>query len=144
MRVINFQKLCPNAISPTKGTIRSGWWDIYSIENVTIPLSCTRIIRTGLRIQIPTGYKMTIDQKSGLAAKGIVPLGGRIDEDYRGEWKVILANIAHHHDFHILSGQKIAQISIERDETKDFDFQEIESIDTTTSRGEGGFGSTGA
>lgn len=105
------------------------------------PLERT-IIKTGLHIALPIGYEAQIRPRSGLAAKfGITVLNapGTIDADYRGEIGVILANISNL-EFTINDGDRVAQMVIAKYEhTK---WEEVNVLDET-SRGAGGFGSTG-
>lgn len=100
------------------------------------------IIKTGLHIALPEGYEAQIRPRSGLAAKhGITVLNspGTIDADYRGEIGVILVNISQD-DFEITNGMRIAQMVIAKFEQANF--KRVVRLDET-SRGEGGFGSTG-
>jgi len=100
------------------------------------------LVPTGLRIALPDGFQAEIRPRSGLAAKhGITVLNtpGTIDADYRGEIKVILVNLSDT-PFEIVPGERIAQMVIMRYER--VEWEPCESLDET-SRGEGGFGSTG-
>ncbi len=100
------------------------------------------IIKTGLFIELPIGYEAQVRPRSGLAAKkGITVLNapGTIDTDYRGEIGVILVNLSNE-DFIIENGKRIAQLVIAKHERAEW--IEVETL-TQTSRGEGGFGSTG-
>ena len=100
------------------------------------------IIKTGLHIALPEVYEAQIRPRSGLAAKyGITVLNspGTIDADYRGEIGVILINLSQD-DFEITHGMRIAQMVIAK--FGQAEFIEVEELDSTT-RGEGGFGSTG-
>ena len=104
------------------------------LERVMIP--------TGLYMAIPLGYECQVRPRSGLAAKhGISVLNapGTIDADYRGEVKVILVNLSNE-TFVIEPGERIAQIVVVRHES--VEWESVEVLDET-SRGEGGFGSTG-
>ncbi|MEX0287489.1 MAG: dUTP diphosphatase [Flavobacteriaceae bacterium] len=100
------------------------------------------IVKTGLFIELPLGYEAQVRPRSGLAAKkGITVLNapGTIDADYRGEIGVILANISNE-TFTIENGERIAQLVIARHERAEWQ----EAIELSeTSRGSGGFGSTG-
>jgi dUTP pyrophosphatase len=100
------------------------------------------LIPTGLFIELPLGFEAQIRPRSGLAIKkGITLLNapGTIDADYRGEVKVILANISME-DFIIHDGERIAQMVISRHEHAEWiEVQEL----LETERGAGGFGSTG-
>ena len=100
------------------------------------------IIKTGLFIELPIGFEAQVRPRSGLAAKhGITVLNspGTIDADYRGEIGVILVNLSNQ-DFTIQNGERIAQLVIAKHERATW--QLVDSL-TETSRGEGGFGSTG-
>ncbi len=101
-----------------------------------------QLIPTGLYIELPVGYEAQIRPRSGLAVKkGITLLNtpGTIDADYRGEIKVILANISHE-EFVVNNGERIAQMVIARHETAEW--VEVEVLEESI-RGAGGFGSTG-
>lgn len=103
---------------------------------------CWAMVPTGLRFSIPEGYEIQVRPRSGLAAKkGITVLNapGTIDSDYRGEVKVILINHSNE-DFEINHGDRIAQMVLSSHCVSDFNV--VTSLDETT-RGEGGFGSTG-
>jgi dUTP pyrophosphatase len=100
------------------------------------------IVKTGLFIELPIGFEAQVRPRSGLAAKhGITVLNspGTIDADYRGEIGVILVNLSSQ-DFEIQNGERIAQLVIAKHERADWHLVETLS---ETSRGEGGFGSTG-
>jgi dUTP pyrophosphatase len=110
--------------------------------DITIMPGETAIVPTGLFLQIPPGYEAQVRPRSGLAAKqGVTVLNtpGTIDADYRGEVKVILINLGKK-DVRIQRGDRIAQIVFAPVVRAQFDpHREINE----TSRGEGGFGSTG-
>lgn len=100
------------------------------------------IVGTGLFIELPVGYEAQVRPRSGLAAKkGVTVLNapGTVDADYRGEIGVILVNISNE-DFTIQNGERIAQLVIAKHERSEW--IEVEQL-SETSRGEGGFGSTG-
>lgn len=100
------------------------------------------IIKTGLFIELPVGFEAQVRPRSGLAAKkGITVLNapGTVDADYRGEIGVILVNLSNE-PFIIENGERIAQLVIAKHERAEW--IEVEKL-SETSRGEGGFGSTG-
>lgn len=108
--------------------------EIKPFERVLIP--------TGLYVAIPEGYEGRIQTRSGLALKsGILVCNtpGCVDPDYRGEIKVILANISNE-PFFVNPGDRIAQLIFSP--VAHAEWNEVESLDETE-RGEGGFGSTG-
>lgn len=111
-------------------------------ESITLgPLERT-VVKTGLFLELPVGYEAQIRPRSGLAAKkGITVLNspGTIDADYRGEVGVILVNLSND-PFTIENGERIAQMVISRHEH--IFWKEVDELENTT-RGEGGFGSTG-
>ena len=101
-----------------------------------------KIIKTGIFIQLPTGYEAQVRSRSGLAfKKGITVLNspGTIDADYRGEVGVILVNLSSE-EFVIEDGERIAQMVISKHEKADW--IEAKILDESE-RGVGGFGSTG-
>ena len=111
-------------------------------EAVTLKPLERAIIKTGLFIELPVGYEAQVRPRSGLAAKkGITVLNspGTIDADYRGEIGVILVNLSNE-EFTIQDGERIAQMVISRHEH--ITWKKVESLQET-SRGTGGFGSTG-
>ncbi len=105
------------------------------------PLERT-IVKTGLFIELPIGYEAQVRPRSGLAAKkGITVLNapGTVDADYRGEIGVILVNVSNE-PFTIEYGERIAQLVIAKHERAEWNEVDVLS---DTSRGTGGFGSTG-
>jgi len=114
-----------------------------SLETATTLRPLERsIIKTGLFIELPIGYEAQVRPRSGLAAKkGITVLNapGTIDADYRGEIGVILVNLSNN-DFTIVNGERIAQLVIAKHERGVW--EEVNILEET-SRGVGGFGSTG-
>ena len=111
-------------------------------EAVTLKPLARTIIKTGLFIELPVGFEAQVRPRSGLAAKhGLTVLNspGTIDADYRGEIGVILVNLSNT-DFKIENGERIAQLVIAKHERATW--LEVDQLNETT-RGEGGFGSTG-
>tara|TARA_B100000524_G_scaffold60561_1_gene28049 strand:- start:270 stop:704 length:435 start_codon:yes stop_codon:yes gene_type:complete len=129
---------------PSYETIASAGMDLRAhIEQDIIlkPLE-RRIIPTGLFMALPVGYEAQVRPRSGLAAKyGLTVLNspGTIDADYRGEIGVILVNLSNT-DSTIKNGERVAQMVIAKhDRAK---WSPVQSL-SKTSRGAGGFGSTG-
>lgn len=111
-------------------------------ETVTIASGARAIVPCGFAMALPQGYEAQVRPRSGLAAKhGVTVLNapGTIDADYRGEVKVILINHGSE-SFEIRRGDRIAQMVVAP--VSAVTFTERESLDETT-RGAGGFGSTG-
>ena len=111
-------------------------------ESITLEPLGRAIVKTGLFIELPIGYEAQVRPRSGLAAKnGITVLNapGTVDADYRGEIGVILVNLSNV-PFTVENGERIAQLIIAKHERAEWiEVQEL----SETSRGEGGFGSTG-
>jgi len=127
---------------PEYATSGAAGMDICAAESMTLRVGRRHAVATGFAFAIPEGYEVQVRPRSGLALKnGITCLNtpGTIDSDYRGEVKVILANLGED-DFMINKGDRIAQLVV-APVTKAA-MVEVESIDDTT-RGTGGFGSTG-
>ncbi|MCQ2602843.1 MAG: dUTP diphosphatase [Clostridia bacterium] len=140
---VKVKKLNDNAVVPKYGTAFSAGADLYACgDAVEIAPQETKIIHTGIAVEIPTGYVGLIYARSGLATKrGLAPANkvGVIDSDYRGELMVAL----HNHSAvsqTVESGERVAQLVIAPYLTADFEI--AENLDDTV-RGEGGFGSTG-
>ena len=116
--------------------------DICAAESVTLRIGKRLAVATGFAFAIPDGYEVQVRPRSGLALKnGVTCLNtpGTIDSDYRGEVKVILANLGED-DFQITKGDRIAQIVVAP--VTHASMVEVNDIDQTA-RGAGGFGSTG-
>ncbi|HEV2596038.1 MAG TPA: dUTP diphosphatase [Sphingomicrobium sp.] len=127
---------------PSYATDGAAGLDVVAAEDVTIAPGGRHAVATGFAIAIPTGYEVQVRPRSGLALKhGITCLNtpGTIDEDYRGEVKVILANLGAE-PFAVRRGERIAQL-VPAPVLK-AGFREVDRLGDT-SRGSGGFGSTG-
>lgn len=129
---------------PEYATSSSAGMDLLAaiVDDVMLPAGGRVLISTGIAIALEPGLEAQIRPRSGLALKnGITVLNspGTIDADYRGEIKVILANISNEH-FTVTRGMRIAQMVIAR--YVPITWKHVANLDET-SRGEGGFGSTG-
>jgi len=127
---------------PAYASAHAAGMDVAAAESVTLAPGARHAVATGFAIAIPEGYEVQVRPRSGLAARhGITCLNapGTIDADYRGEVKVILANLGAE-AFEVVRGERIAQLvpaPVVRAH-----FAETEELDETD-RGAGGFGSTG-
>lgn len=111
-------------------------------EEIVIKPQETKLINTGLFIELPTGWEAQVRSRSGLAAMEnvfVLNSPGTIDSDYRGEIKVILTNLGDK-DFIVHTGDRIAQMVLNK--VTKIKFYEVTNLDNTE-RGDGGFGSTG-
>ena len=127
---------------PVYATSGAAGMDVVSAEDVTIVPGARHAVATGLAMAIPEGFEIQVRPRSGLALKhGItVPnTPGTIDSDYRGEVKVILANLGQA-SFPVHRGERIAQLVPAPVLRASLD--ECDALDETA-RGSGGFGSTG-
>jgi len=127
---------------PSYATPGAAGLDVVAAEDITLQPGDRHAVATGFAIAIPPGHEVQVRPRSGLALKhGITCLNtpGTIDEDYRGEVRVILANLGGE-PFPIRRGERIAQLVPAVVTRAQFD--EVETLDETA-RGAGGFGSTG-
>ena len=127
---------------PARATEHAAGLDIVAAEDVTLAPGARHAVATGFSMAIPEGYEVQVRPRSGLALKhGITCLNtpGTIDSDYRGEVKVILANLGSE-PFEVRRGERIAQLVPAP--VLGAAFVEVASL-SETSRGAGGFGSTG-
>lgn len=139
--ILKYQKLSDRAFDPVRGTPGSSGLDVFSPEDYTINPFGSVMIPLHLRFEIPYGWDLSVYNKSGVATKLRLDKGAElIDSDYRGN--------CHIHFFNqdgalktISRGQKIAQLVMR--EVWMGELQEVDEISTDTSRGQGGFGSTG-
>ena len=99
-----------NAIIPTRASKRSAGLDLYSSIDVNIDINSIKKINTGICVSLPENSYGSIRDKSSLAAKGILTLGGVIDKDYTGEIIVIMTSLIE--PIKIKKGQKIAQLIV--------------------------------
>jgi len=127
---------------PRYATAGAAGMDVVAAESLDLAPGERAAVATGLALAIPDGYEVQVRPRSGLALRhGVTCLNtpGTIDHDYRGEVKVILANLGAE-PFAVTRGERIAQLvpaPVQR-----ADLVEVDALDTTD-RGEGGFGSTG-
>ena len=127
---------------PRYATDGAAGMDVLSAEDVTLDPGARHAVATGLAVAIPAGYEIQVRPRSGLALKhgiGVPNAPGTIDSDYRGELKVILINHGAE-SFAIHRGDRIAQLVLAPVTLAVWN--EVSELDET-SRGAGGFGSTG-
>jgi dUTP pyrophosphatase len=127
---------------PAYATEHAAGLDVVAAETISLAPGARHAVATGFAIAIPEGYEVQVRPRSGLALRyGVTCLNtpGTIDADYRGEVKVILANLGEA-PFEVVRGERIAQLvpaPVQRAR-----FEEVAELDDTA-RGSGGFGSTG-
>ena len=138
---VQFKKCNPIAIIPSYAHQGDSGMDLFSVEEDIIMFpSQVKTIRTGLQVVLPEGYEGQVRNKSGLSKANLITVFGTDDNGYRGEISVIVKYDGKEM-FKIPKLTKIAQIVIQKVES--FEVEEVFEIDDKTSRGQGGFGSTG-
>lgn len=140
---VEIQKVRPEARVPAYAHHGDAGVDLYSCIDQTLPPGGRVLVPTGLKMAIPEGYEGQVRPKSGLALKhglSVLNTPGTVDAPYRGEVGVILINLDAKAPYEIKKGEKVAQMVFARVEHAAF----TEKAElTATTRGEGGFGSTG-
>ena len=117
--------------------------DLYAREDVTLGPGERRLVPTGIALALPEGYVALVHPRSGLAHRtglSIVNAPGTIDAGYRGEVQVCLVNLDPATPIELRRGDRIAQLVVQRFETAGF--VEVDAL-PDSSRGAGGYGSTG-
>lgn len=157
MQNLKIKKLNPNAILPTRSNALDAGLDLYALEDCFVEQLTTKIVKTGIGVSIPDGYVGKIEDRSGMASKGLRTGGGVIDAGFQGEVGVIIHNLTSDRDiidqnpedtymdytrgYKINKGDRIAQILVYKVEI--LGVEEVDEFDTKTDRGTNGYGSTG-
>jgi len=140
---VKFTSLRPEAREPTRATSQSAGLDLYSTEDIIIKPQETKVIHTGISMQLPVFHFGQICDRSSMAISNVKVLGGIIDSDYMGEIKVLLHNLSPTVDFKVERDMKVAQMII-----IPFLSANLEHIGMNdrplTERGQSGFGSSGS
>lgn len=140
--IVKIQKVSREATLPQYEHEGDSGMDVTSVVSATIKPTESRLIRTGLKIEVPAGYEVQVRPRSGLALRHAVTVlntPGTIDSSYRGEIGVILVNHGKE-DFVVTIGMKVAQLVVQQ--VVKATIVEESSLSNTT-RNTGGFGSTG-
>ena len=148
-RQLQFQKLSDKAVIPSRAHDGDAGYDLFSAVNTTIPPRSNELVKTNVCVRLPRpecqehSVYGRVAEKSGLALNNCISIGGGvIDKDYTGDIGVIMYNHADE-QFEVKRGHKIAQLIVEVCMTPPV--EEVDDINVTfTSRGDSGFGSTGA
>jgi len=140
---IKIRKLRADALIPryAHGPEEDAGMDLHAVESVTFAPGETKLVPTGLAIELPAGYEAQIRPRSGLALKYSITLPNSpatIDPGYRGEIRVIVQNLGRE-TFTVEPGERIAQMIVARYES--VEWEEGDLADSL--RGEAGFGSSG-
>lgn len=141
---IGIELVHPNAKLPTYAHDGDQGADIYAVEDITIPPSSYgNIVPTGLKMMIPFGWAVAIRPRSGMSKSTPLRISNSpatIDQQYRGEVKILFDNFWHK-PIEIKAGDRIAQFILEKNYHGDY--VKVDTVEVNTSRGEGGFGSSG-
>lgn len=149
---VKIKKLHPDAVIPKYATSGSSGFDLVAIEDVELKPGETKLVKTGLAVDVGAGWELQVRPRSGVSLKTSLRVAnapGTVDSDYRGEVCVIMTN----NSFPIVEGAMITKVihNIKKGEriaqgvvcaVEQAEFVEVESLDDT-SRATGGFGSTG-
>jgi dUTP pyrophosphatase len=141
--IFRIQKLHAHAIVPryAHGPAEDAGMDLHAVEDVSLAPGETKLVPTGIAIELPPGYEAQIRPRSGLALKHSITLPNSpatIDPGYRGELRVILLNLGKN-PFELRRGDRIAQMVISRYEAVEWEEGDLAG----SARGAGGFGSSG-
>ena len=148
-------RLDKDAILPSRSRDTDAGLDLYSLEDVFLVVGDTKRIKTGIAINIPEGYVGKVEDRSGLASKGLRTGAGVVDPGYNGDVSIVMHNISNNQDekdigikegwkiefgYQIKKGDKIAQLLLIKVETP-----AIVEVDTlwSSDRGDKGFNSSG-
>lgn len=140
---LHIKRLDPTLPLPRYAHEGDAGLDLFAAEDITLEPLHRALVATGIAVAIPAGYAGFVQPRSGLAIKhglSLVNTPGLIDSHYRGEIKVIAINLDPENTITLSKGDKIAQLVIQQ--VARVELAEVAELDETT-RGEGGFGSTG-
>jgi dUTP pyrophosphatase len=142
MPILKVKRLHPLAKIPSKANPSDSGLDICCIEDLNLLPNNPTMVSTGIALEIPEYYEIQVRGRSGLASKGIIPNNGigTVDQNYRGEIKVILNNISREL-VRLPAGSKIAQLVLQQ--VPQVIIEETQELDTNTDRSNKGFGSSG-
>ena len=136
---LKIKRIHPSAKLPSYGHAGDAGMDLFACLDLTLAPGEVQAVPTGIQMAIPPGHVGLVWDKSGISLKGVHRLAGVVDAGYRGEVKVVMINLGPA-PYEIKAGMKIAQMLIQP--VAEAAIEEAADLDGT-SRGEGGFGSTG-
>ena len=113
--------------------------DLFAVAGVTLDVGATMPVATGVAMEFPSTHGALVEDRSGLAVRGVTTLAGVIDPGYRGEIKVVMTNL-NAAAVEIKAGDRIAQLRVVR--RIEAEFEEVSEL-VEAARGAAGFGSTG-
>jgi len=136
---LKVKRIHPEAKLPVYGHPGDAGLDLFSVVDRDLAPGEVFAVPTGIQIAVPAGHAGLVWDKSGISLKGVHRLAGVVDAGYRGEVQVVMINLGTA-PFPVRKGMKIAQLLVQP--VAAVEIVEADSLDDT-SRGEGGFGSTG-
>jgi len=140
---LRVQRLNPHAVLPTRAYEHDAGLDLYALEDRVLKPGQRASVRTGIAIEIPSGYAGLVLPRSGLADRhgiALVNAPGLIDAGYRGEVRILLLNTDAREAFRVSGGERIAQLVLVKIEAPAL--VEVDEL-SPSERGQGGFGSSG-
>jgi dUTP pyrophosphatase len=138
---LEFKKTHEDAVVPQRSRVTDAGYDIVSIDDVVIKPKVMTNVRTGIIVCAPPGYYFTIEGRSSLWMKGVIPFRGIIDATYQGQLMVAMTN-GSDSPYIIHKGDRIAQIILHK--AFNIDFNEVDDFTPVKNgRGAAGFGSSG-
>ena len=136
---LKIKRVQPEAKLPAYAHCGDAGFDLFACVDHDLAPGEVKAVSTGIQMAIPEGFVGLVWDKSGISLKGVHRLAGVVDAGYRGEVQVVLVNLSRE-PYPVRKGMKIAQMLIQPVQT--VEIEEAAELDDTT-RGEGGFGSTG-
>ena len=148
--IVNIRRISDTAITPVKSHTQDACFDLFANEDVVLKYGETRVVPTGIAIELPDGYYADVRPRSGITSKSALRVHlGTIDSNYRGDIGIICENASHRKlasmnhmntDIEINRGSKIAQLLIQK--LPEIELVEVNEL-SDSERGINGFGSTG-
>ena len=138
MKVL-FKKMHPNAKMPYKKRNDDAGYDLFACEDILLTAKNITFVPVGIAMCLPKNYYAEIHSRSGLRKQGIFPPVGVIDQNYRGNFGVVLYNFSEK-DYQVSKGDRVAQVIIKKQEN--VKFIETNSL-PDSDRGAQGWGSSG-
>lgn len=147
MNTLKIKKLHEDAITPTRSFPTDSGLDLYTLEDMTFLDGETKLIKTGIAVDIPAGYEGQVRPRSGLTLKSDLRVHlGTIDASYRGDvgiittWSIPTDSVFTGTSYTVKAGTKIAQLVVAPVELPQV--QVVEELESESARGTNGFGST--
>lgn len=134
----------PEAKRPSYARSGDAGMDLYAVEDMVLKPGQTVIVRTGLKVAIPSGYELQIRPRSGLSLKTPLRVAnspGTIDAGYRDEVGIIIDNLSSEEEYRIKKGDRVAQLVLQK--VPQIQWVPVKSVEEIGENRGGGFGSSG-